>query len=61
MAKFYIDASIETEKGDMVKEDGTSEDLTGSVRIVYDDTLDKRQLGVLIDRIWQRINETELQ
>lgn len=61
MAKFFIDAAVETDKGAMVKQDGTALTLTNGVRILYEDTLTKRQLMVLIDRIRDRINELEVQ
>lgn len=58
MAKFFIDAGVTTDKGAMVKQDGEAEALTGGVRIVYDPSLNKRQLVTTIDRMTQRINET---
>ena len=61
MAKQFIDAAVTTEKDAMSKQDGTALTLTGGVRILYDDTLNKRQLVVLIDRIRDRINELEVQ
>lgn len=61
MAKQFIDAAITTEKQAMTKQDGTALTLTNSVRILYDDTLTKRQLMVLIDRIRDKINELEVQ
>lgn len=61
MAKQFIDAAIETDKDAMVKQDGTALTLTNGVRILYEDTLNKRQLMVLIDRIRNRINELEVE
>lgn len=61
MAKQFIDAAVTTEKEAMVKQDGTALTLDGGVRILYEDTLNKRQLMVLIDRIRDRINELEVQ
>lgn len=61
MAKQFIDAAITTEKQAMAKQDGTALTLTNSVRILYDDTLTKRQLMVLIERIKEKINELEVQ
>lgn len=60
MAKFYIDAGVVTDKGAMVKQDGSAETLVGGVRVIYDDSLSKRQLVTTIDRMAQRINETYL-
>lgn len=58
MAKFYIDAGHSTEKDAMVKQDGTALALTGSARILYDDTAQKRTLMVAIDRMIEKANET---
>jgi len=57
MTTRHIDAAITTEKSAMSTATGAT--LTNSVRIVYDDTLDTRQLTVLIDRIKERITEIE--
>lgn len=61
MAKFFIDAAVSTEKESMTKQDGTALTLTNGVRVLYDDTLTKRQLMVLLDRIRDRINELEVE
>lgn len=61
MAKYFIDASVPTEKGAMVKQDGTALTLTGGVRVLYDDSLASGQLAVLLRRIADKINETELE
>lgn len=57
MTTRHIDAAITTEKSSMATATGAT--LTNAVRIVYDDTLDTRQLVVLIDRIKERILEIE--
>ena len=61
MAKFFIDASVATEKDAMVKQDGTALALTGQVRILYDDSLNPRQLVVLLRRVRDKINELEIE
>lgn len=61
MAKYFIDASVATEKEAMVKQDGTALTLTGGVRVLYDDTLSSGQLAVLLRRMANKINETELE
>jgi hypothetical protein len=61
MAKQYIDAAITTAKESMTVTDGTALTLTNGVRLLWDDALDKATLIVLIDRIKERIRETELQ
>lgn len=61
MAKSFIDASVSTEKDDMVKQDGAALALAGAARILYDDTLSKRQLSVLINRVADKIQETYTQ
>jgi len=58
MAKFFIDAGVSTPKGDMSKQDGTALALTGSARILYDDTLQKRQIVALIEQMIGKANET---
>jgi hypothetical protein len=59
MAKQFVDASISTDKESIAKQDGTALTLTGAVRIVYDDTLDTKQLYVLIGRLRDRILQLE--
>lgn len=61
MAKSFIDASVSTEKDAMLKQDGSALALTGAARILYDDTLSKRQLSVLINRIADKLQETYTQ
>lgn len=61
MAKQYIDAALTTAKESMTVTDGTALTLTNGVRLLWEDTLDKATLIVLIDRIKERIRETELQ
>lgn len=61
MAKFFIDASVATEKDAMVKQDGTALTLTGQVRILYDDSLTPGQLVVLLRRVRDKINELEIE
>lgn len=55
MVKKFIDAAPSTEKESMVVQDGTALSLVGSARILYDDTLNKRQLATTIQRIAERI------
>lgn len=57
MAKSFIDASVSTEKDAMTKQDGAALALTGSARVLYDDTLSKRQLSVLINRVADKLQE----
>lgn len=59
MAKQFLDAAITDEKTAIAKQDGTALTLTNSVRVLYDDTLDTRQLTVLLDRIKERILQLE--
>lgn len=56
MTDRHIDASIEDEKNWSTSTGAT---LTNDVRVIYDDTLDPRQISVLIDRIKERILEIE--
>lgn len=55
MAKKYIDAATTTTKDDMTVADGTALTLTNSVRLLYDDTVPKSDLVVLIERIREKI------
>ena len=57
MAKKFIEAGIKDTKESWELGDGTALTLTGKVRILYDDTLDSKQLYVLISRIRDRILE----
>lgn len=57
MAKFFIGANPTTEKDAMVKVDGVSLTLTGAARVLYDDSLSKRDLVNTIRRIADRIEE----
>lgn len=61
MAKYFIDATVPAEKDAMVKQDGTALTLTGGVRVLYDDSLTPGQLAVLLRRVANKINETELE
>lgn len=58
MAKRYIDAAKSDTRETMSEADGTSLTLTNSVRVLWDNTLPKNDLIVLIDRIRDRIIET---
>lgn len=57
MAQQYIDAAIATEKESMTETDGSGLTLTNDVRVLYEDTLDSRQLHVLLTRIRDRITQ----
>lgn len=57
MAKKFIDAAITTAKESMSLQDGTALTLTNKVRLLYDDTVKKGDLIVLIDRIRDRLLE----
>lgn len=61
MAKKFIDAAIKTEQESMALEDGTALTLTNSVRVLYDDTLEKGALLVLLERIKHAILRLEPQ
>lgn len=57
MAKKFIDAGIKDNKEVWELGDGAALDLTGKVRILYDDTLESNQLYVLITRVRDRLLE----
>lgn len=57
MAKKFIDAGIKDAKESWELGDGTALDLTGKVRILYDDTMESKALYVLISRVRDRILE----
>ena len=51
MAKKFVDAAIITEQESMTLEDGSALTLTNGVRVLYDDTLEKGAIAVLLERI----------
>ena len=61
MAKKFIDAAIKTEQESMALEDGTALTLTNGVRVLYDDTLEKGAIAVLLERIKNAILRLEPQ
>ena len=61
MAKKFIDAAIKTEQEAMALEDGSALTLTNGVRVLYDDTLEKGAIAVLLDRIRHAILRLEPQ
>lgn len=61
MAKQFIDAAIITEQEAMALEDGSALTLTNGVRVLYDDTLEKQALVVLLERISHAILRLEPQ
>lgn len=61
MAKKFVDAAIATLKESMSLQDGSALTLTNSVRVLYDDTLSKHDIVVLLERIVDRIRELEPQ
>lgn len=61
MAKKFVDASVITEQESVALEDGTALTLTGGVRILYDDTLEKHAIVVLIERLKNAILRLEPQ
>lgn len=61
MAKQFIDAAITTEQESMTLQDGSALTLTNGMRVLYDDTLDKQTLIVLIERIKHAILRLEPQ
>lgn len=61
MAKKFIDAAVKTEQESMALEDGTALTLTNGVRVLYDDTLEKGAIVVLLERIKNAILRLEPQ
>lgn len=61
MAKKFVDAAVGTEQESMTLEDGTALTLTNSVRVLYDDTLEKGAIVVLLERIKNAILRLEPQ
>lgn len=61
MAKKFIDAAVGTEQEAMALQDGTALTLTNTVRVLYDDTLEKHALAVQLDRIKHAILRLEPQ
>lgn len=55
MAKKFIDAVLKDEKESYELGDGTELTLTGSVRVLFDDTLEPTALHVLLTRIRDRL------
>ena len=61
MAKKFVDAAVGTEQESMTLEDGTALTLTNSVRVLYDDTLEKGAIVVLLECIKNAILRLEPQ
>ncbi len=61
MAKKFVDAAIITEQEAMTLGDGTALTLTNGVRVLYDDTLEKGAIAVLLERIKNAILRLEPQ
>lgn len=61
MAKKFVDAAIKTEQESMTLEDGSALTLTNGVRVLYDDTLGKGAIAVLLERIKNAILRLEPQ
>ena len=61
MAKKFVDAAIKTEQEAMTLGDGTALTLTNGVRVLYDDTLEKGAVAVLLERIKNAILRLEPQ
>ena len=59
MAKKFIDAVLTDEKEGYELGDGTALDLTGTVRVLFDDTLETADLHVLLTRIRDRLKTGE--
>jgi len=61
MAKKFVDAAIKTEQESMTLQDGSALTLTNGVRVLYDDTLEKGAIAVLLERIKNAILRLEPQ
>ena len=61
MAKKFVDAAIITEQEAMTLQDGSALTLTNGVRVLYDDTLEKGEIVVLLERIKNAILRLEPQ
>ena len=61
MAKKFVDAAIITEQEAMTLGDGSALTLTNGVRVLYDDTLEKGAIVVLLERIKNAILRLEPQ
>ena len=61
MAKIFVDAAVITEQEAMTLEDGSALTLTNTVRVLYDDTLEKGVIAVQLDRIKHAILRLEPQ
>ena len=61
MAKIFVDAAVKTEQEAMALEDGSALDLDNKVRVLYDDTLEKHAIAVLLERIKHAILRLEPQ
>jgi len=61
MAKKFVDAAIKTEQESMTLGDGSALTLTNGVRVLYDDTLEKGAIAVLLERIKNAILRLEPQ
>jgi hypothetical protein len=61
MAKQFIDAAVTDEQEALALQDGTALTLTNTVRVLYDDTLEKGALVVQLERIKNAILRLEPQ
>ena len=61
MAKKFVDAAIKTEQESMTLEDGSALTLTNGVRVLYDNTLEKGAIVVLLERTMNAILRLEPQ
>jgi hypothetical protein len=61
MAKKFVDAAVGTEQEAMTLQDGSALTLTNTVRVLYDDTLEKGAIAVQLDRIKHAILRLEPQ
>lgn len=59
MAKKFIDVTVNTVKESMTVQDGTALTLTGQVRVLYEDTATKADIIVSLERVLERIRETQ--
>lgn len=59
MAQKFFDVAVTTEKDSMTQQDGTALTLTNIVRVLYDDTQETAAIATALDRVKQKILETE--
>ena len=61
MAKKFVDAAVGTEQEAMTLQDGSALTLTNTVRVLYDDTLEKGAIAAQLERIKNAILRLEPQ